>query len=354
MVGKVLVNGVKRMGISRFPALGTLFKIGLSVALFYWLIQGGVLDLSELAVFLHYPWLIVAAIAFWLLGPVMMASLRWKILLDVAGFQLSWLRAIRLQLVGVFFTTAMPGSLGGDVVKAVYLISDNPDKSKTLAMWSIVFDRIVGMCGLFLIGVIFILINSETIWQIKALRAFVPIVLGYVVAFGVLMLFIKASFRWKVSERSESTGLMRLVKALFRFVLAIRVFGSNFRVVCQALLLSVFAHGLSFMFFVGLCLGISQSINLSNLPELGAIFPVGMLITTLPISPGGLGVGHLAFSELFELVSLQSGANIFNAYFVSQLLLNLTGVLSYFTMSVRRKPNPSDQVSIELPYPTTK
>jgi hypothetical protein len=67
-------------------------------------------------------------------------------------------------------------------------------------------------------------------------------------------------------------------------------------------------------------------------PDLGifsAIFPLGVMTTALPLAPGGLGVGHVAFDKLFSLVGMSGGANVFNVMVLVQLALNLTGFVPY-------------------------
>ncbi len=56
---------------------------------------------------------------------------------------------------------------------------------------------------------------------------------------------------------------------------------------------------------------------------LAPVFPFGVLVTAVPLAPGGLGVGHAAFDKLFHLVGLPGGANVFNIFTLSQLGLNL-------------------------------
>ena len=68
------------------------------------------------------------------------------------------------------------------------------------------------------------------------------------------------------------------------------------------------------------------------------IYPLGMLTVVLPISVAGLGVGHLAFEELFSWVGLTGGANTFNVFIVGALAPSLVGVIPYLLM----KKSPSD------------
>ena len=54
-----------------------------------------------------------------------------------------------------------------------------------------------------------------------------------------------------------------------------------------------------------------------------------MLSLVLPISPGGIGVGHVAFAELFKLIGVEGGATIFNVYLVGQIAPAMLGAIPY-------------------------
>ena len=49
----------------------------------------------------------------------------------------------------------MPGAVGGDLVKAGYVIKENKDKSKSAVFMTIFLDRLIGMSGIFFIGTFF-------------------------------------------------------------------------------------------------------------------------------------------------------------------------------------------------------
>ena len=58
-------------------------------------------------------------------------------------------------------------------------------------------------------------------------------------------------------------------------------------------------------------------------------FPLGLLITAIPIAPGGVGTGHAAFSYLFQLFGSMRGADIFSLYVLSQFVLGGIGGIVY-------------------------
>jgi uncharacterized protein (TIRG00374 family) len=298
-----------------------------AVLLFAWMMFSGKLDLAELQVFTTHAQLAVASLGYWLIGPVILASLRWRLLLISAGYVMSVARSINLQLIGFFFTTVMPGSLGGDFVKVYYLIKDNPDKQRSLAMWTILLDRIVGMCGLFAVGAVFIYLSFGRLWAIPALRPVILLVYGYILGFIAFLIVLKLMRSRGGARVAHSGRVRRVLEKIYEILTAFRVYRDHLPTLLLSVLISTVSHALSFVLFAMLAQGLSS--GPVDLYALAAIFPIGMLVTTLPLSPGGLGVGHVAFEYLFTLAGLSNGANVYNAYFVSQTCLNLTGVIAY-------------------------
>lgn len=292
-------------------------------ALFAWLLSNNKIDLSAINPSTISVTVVAATVLYWLIGPVYLASWRWKLLLEAAGYKISLARSVTLQLIGFFFTTVLPGSLGGDFVKVFYLIKENPNKEKSLAFWAILFDRLIGMLGLFLTGAIFIAFNFETLWRTNAIKPLVILTYGYIFAFCAFIALINIVEVKKLNQRVS----IKAFHKVFDFITACKVYKGKNKTIIISSIISTLSHSLSFLAF--LCIANSLSPQSLDWVGLSAIFPIGMLITTLPLSPGGFGVGHFAFEQLFNLINMQGGANTYNIYFLSQTLLNLTGVVAY-------------------------
>lgn len=90
---------------------------------------------------------------------VAIASFRLKILLATQGMFLDIIHIIKLTFVGYFFSSFLPTSVGGDVVKAFY-ISKASDKA--MHSYTTVFiDRFFGMWTLFLMGAVALFYAKE-------------------------------------------------------------------------------------------------------------------------------------------------------------------------------------------------
>ena len=101
--------------------------------------------------------------------------------------------------------------------------------------------------------------------------------------------------------------------------------------------LSVLNHAIvfsSFLLFITPFLPVDASLS-----KIIAILPVGFIGSALPISPAGLGVGHVLFDNLFKLVQIYNGASLYNLYFIGNILVCLIGLLPY--LFVRKNLAPS-------------
>jgi uncharacterized membrane protein YbhN (UPF0104 family) len=79
---------------------------------------------------------------------------------------------------------------------------------------------------------------------------------------------------------------------------------------------------------------ISESISSEPLPllALAVIVPIGMLATTIPLLPAGVGTGHAAFLWLFTQVGSQQGADVFSLMVFFQVIVGLFGGVVYLKL----------------------
>ena len=306
----------------------TVLKLSLAAALIVWLVSSGKLDFSQLAVAYRYPSILIATVAYWLVCLVLLGAQRWRLLVKAVGYKLSWRRAIHLQQIGFFFNTTMPGAVGGDLIKVYYVIRDNKDKGKSLAFLSILLDRLVGLGGVFSIGLFVIFTHFSQVLASPILMSLLSMLLSFVLC--LVVFFGAALYRYRGED--PFLKLLKLPIWGFSFIRhlyeALREYRNHRRVVWYALLISIFNQMISLSLF---CLITNKMLpdQAINWAGIATIFPLGALVTALPIAPGGLGLGHVAFENLFRMIGLTQGANVFNLFTLTQLTLNVTGVIPY-------------------------
>ncbi len=131
-----------------------ILRFALVAAIFIVLYKTGQFDMVRLGCAFKRPDLIMLSAALLLLG-VLVNVQRWRILLKVQDFYISNTKAIKLTLIGDFFSVAIPGSVSGDIVKAYYLARGKKQKEKLIT--TIILDRLVGLYTMILMAILSII-----------------------------------------------------------------------------------------------------------------------------------------------------------------------------------------------------
>jgi uncharacterized protein (TIRG00374 family) len=335
----------RRSNARRFSlkiVLTTVLKMSFVGGLLWWMISTDKLHLSELSVFVTSPIFLVASFAFWLFFPVLLGSLRWFILLRGAGVDARFLRTMQLQLIGFFFNAAIPGAVGGDLAKAVYVVRDEQGR-KTAAMLSILLDRIAGLVGLFSIAFFASLLNLESLLQNPMTGS---LVVGLAIGMVFIVMFVALVFFPHKNGRDPFERILQRdlpgLSVLSKIYAALRAYRHVPMVLFQAWVLSVALQVAAMLYF-----WFTTYVVTGQQPAMAdfmIIFPFGAIATAIPVAPGGLGVGHLAYEKLYLLVGLNGGANVFNVFVLGQLTLNLLGFFPWIAMKSKIPVTESVQV----------
>lgn len=308
-------------------ALITLLKITVALGLIIWLVRSGKLDFQQLNVYSEIPVLLPLTILVWVCGPLLIAAYRWLQLLRGLDLGLPYPKVLLLQMIGLFFNAAMPGAVGGDVIKAVYIVRDQSRGNKTPAMLTILLDRILGLTGLFTIGLVAVLLNLPTLWAEPMLRLPVVAIIGVSVASAALFATVFLPFA------DDADPILRLLRRLPLGRIFEKIYGAfrQYRHAPGALIRGWLASVVMQLGMLAFCRTLAVYLLNEPVPwlQFATIFPLGIFTTAIPILPGGLGVGHVAFDRLFALIGYQGGANVFNAYFLGFMCLNLLGSIPY-------------------------
>jgi len=308
----------------------TALKWLIPLALIVWLLSSGKLDLRVLPRVYGDPLLFVANLVAWVGCSIVIAALRWKLLLRGLGFHLGFLRAMRFQFVALFMNTAVPGNVAGDVFKNVLASRSIPELTLPRTLTCVMVERVLGLAGLMLLSVVAVSLRFDAVYsRASALVPFVYL-LGAGTVGGVLVALIAARIAARSRGESEgaSQGLIAKVRARVADIGdALLAYARNPGTLGASFALSVLMHAV----FVALFYALSTRVGPSSLAllDIAVIYPIGMLTSILPLAPGGIGVGHAAFDSLFRLFSAPGGADVFNVFLVGQLVPNLLGVLPY-------------------------
>jgi len=213
---------------------------------------------------------------------------RWQIYLRALEIPMTHWGAVRLTFIGTLFNQIFLGSVGGDAVKVGYLIAHGESKSKSLM--SAILDRLSGFGALLLASVIFIWLRFDWLMQSTTVRAtiwFVGIYLGAIFLVLVLSFLLAGS---GLTRKLPEKVPMR--KWFIEFSEAYYVFVQHWRGTLLATGISCGILLSYYMTFYSAAQGFNADIGML---DFFAIMPAVDIISSLPISLGGLGVRENLF-----------------------------------------------------------
>ena len=211
----------------------------------------------------------------------LITSRRWHMLLETQDIHMGQGRAFVLNMVGSFYNSFMPGSTGGDVVKAYYAARHTTHRTR--AVMSVIIDRIVGLLALIILGGVMAAAQYRTPTCLKV--AVISGLLILATAVGLWMFYHPA-----LRRRSGLEWLLKRLPAqrqVHHAVEAMELYGRRPWIVVAALVMTFPVHMTTIISatFAGKAFGLS----------LGALYywaivPVVTLVGAIPISPQGAGV----------------------------------------------------------------
>jgi len=292
------------------PVLKFLFKIGLALGLLTWMVQSGRLDPKEL-VGRPKDWAWIALAGVLLLPSYLIASLRFKVLLDGLDMPCGYSRALTWTMIGSFFNVAMPSATGGDVVKVVYVAGAYPREKRAVAVLSVLVDRVMGLFGLFFLAFMVSIVGGAALSSragvsedVQAqMHDLVSLVRWFCLA-AVLCFGLLASKRLEASARRK-----RLVEALpmgaklEKLYMGFAGLRTRPKLVLAVLLLSMFNHS----FLIASYLVLAQGLHLP-IDATASMIVLPMLFFSRTFGfAGGFGTGEVAAGAVAPLMGLTAG-----------------------------------------------
>jgi len=254
--------------------------------------------------------LVAALVVIWV--QICVGGLRWRSVLLAMDAPFTIADAIRLFLIGAFFSQALPSSVGGDPVRMykAYKLG----LSIREAVNGVLLERVVTVVGLV------ILVDATQPWftpQVNhpsvnlILPAIIMITLGAAVGIGLLM----------VLDRLPATLMRwRLVRGLGNLGVDGRKVFLSATHLPRVMFWGVLTHiNISIAVFF-LATGLNLDVTLVDCLTL---MPLVVLIMTIPISIGGWGVRETAMVALFGLIGVPGEGAL-----VLSVLIGLVGVVA--------------------------
>lgn len=305
-------------------------KLAISLALLGIVFAANRESFAETLAHRPLPGRLAAALA-WYLGGVTLAFTRWWLLVRAVELPFTLREAFRLGWIGMFFNMVIPGAVGGDVVKAAYLMRDQDRKSRAVA--SIVIDRLVGLLGLFVLAGIAGIVAARGGLGRELRPLVISAWVAYAISLGLLILAFRIRPDGPISKRLEDRPRWR---RLFEELHATGVaYQRRLWWVVTAHALAALTHLANVMAFYEVSRALFPAREIPGLLGHLLLVPLVLFSTAIPLPFSGLGAAENVSALLFRVLDYTGGAVAMLGFRLLQLAAALLGAWVY--LSYRRQ-----------------
>jgi uncharacterized protein (TIRG00374 family) len=216
----------------------------------------------------------------------MISAYRWKFLSGALGFRLSFREFYDYYLIGMFFNLFLPGAIGGDMLRMVYL-AKSMGRKKREALLTLLAERGVGLVALLMLTSAVSLSRPIMALDLRLplkLLSYGPVYLDLRILLlslsGLMLLGYLSLWIAPLERLMEKIPQLSLLKQA-------KVYWANLGLLMKSVSISLFVHGL--MVLMHVLMASALHVHVDPL-YLTVVYGVVSLASVLPIAFNGFGV----------------------------------------------------------------
>ena len=227
---------------------------------------------------------------------LLIASVRWLKILDYLNISLSHKKCVAYTWTGMFFSQALPSSIGGDAYKIFQIKAIG--YSYKGAFCSVFSDRLFGLIGVFTLILMF---------PFAALAMEHQKILGFDIKFLMYGAVASVLFYFFFLKTLKNFQTSYNFSKVYQLIERLLLFKAPMKTLCFIVTSSFIIHSITILIF----LAIAHSFSVGISPVLYVILiPMMILVTTLPISVAGWGVREGFFVYVFGQFGVDNATSI--------------------------------------------
>jgi uncharacterized membrane protein YbhN (UPF0104 family) len=265
---------------------------------------------------------------------VLSTFVRWYILVRAVDLPFRMADAMRLGFIGLFFNTFLPGSVGGDAIKAWFLIKEQ--SRRTVAVATVIMDRAIALWAL----VWFVALLGAAFWlggllvgdgaeQCRRIVVVAWVIVGASMVVWCLLGLLPGRRADQFAERLER--LPRFGGHAAELWRAVWIYRCRPATVYGVMALSLAGFvGFVLLFYYSMLTlwDTSSGQEVPTLTQHFLIIPIGLVIQAMPLFPGGAGIGELGFGLLYDWVGASEAAGVQGSV-VQRIIMWVYGLIGY-------------------------
>jgi hypothetical protein len=299
-----------------------------------------------------------AILAFALIGGSTLVTFwRWYLLVRTLDFPFRRRDAIRYGFVGLVSNYIAPGSVGGDLFKAVLLVRDQKSR-RYAAFATVLLDRILGLLALFMVGVVATLLPHDFPDSPEVTANTTLLWIGSLAGLaGLGFMLLPATTRWGWVNRLPRLPVVGHI--LGELIHGVQLYQSRPLAVLAALGLSVVGHAGLITGFYFCALWLRQPTTW--IPTLAAHFyfmPNAELFGVVSMVPGGVGALEFAIQQSYVWLRPEtvaeadaSAAGLMAAIALRVLTAAISAIGGVYYLASRREFSAAIEEASHIPEP---
>lgn len=312
-----------------------LIQFGVAGVLVWAIFYFDIISVSDLVGLTRHPW---ALLFFCLCMGVLytLSSIRWHILLGCLDIAPPFAQTFRITYIASFWAASLLGGMASEFSRAYMIFRQTPDAKRKGAI-SILVDKVASLAALLLWACVCVAFKYDAMAH-SPLFTVVSVFLvmgGLFFAVFVGMLFVNKR-RLGVSQWIEKRFAGSAIGEQILMVSeAFYLFRSSPKVLLSVLGISVLNQAIMILILyqLGILLG-----GVMGFLDVGISGPVTILLNMLPISPGGIGVGEVAYAQINAILNSSSSMTISGTVFLTfRIITIVTSLPAVFFLFGKKK-----------------
>jgi uncharacterized membrane protein YbhN (UPF0104 family) len=329
----------KNAGSQKKNIITAVVRWSMAILLLALVIRSGKLDLSDLGWFREYPY---RALGLYLvaLSCALTAMVRWWQLARALDLKIDLGTAIRLGMLGQFFSTVLPGTVGGDFIKAVYVARRFPSRMARSVV-TLVADRLSGLTAVIFLGTLGTLAGFSRLTTLEGNMGHLVRSYAFLLA-GIGAVFFCVLFSFPFFAKKLPKHLPKFILKLPKSGILQQIYESlvDYRESPFALWRAVGLSMILQLVNVGVVWTVASTIfgphpwGTLDFPSFVLAYILGVCAMQIPLAPMGLGLGQIVFGPIFFTLGAPTtsfGAALITSQQLMQIFVNLLGVIFFAT-----------------------
>lgn len=212
-------------------------------------------------------------------------SLKWKLFLP----QYPYIKLLKFNFIGQFYTLILPGQITGEVVKAYILGKEVKNAEQVFA--SVFIDKITGFIGLLLISLLGLLFIYEK-FPSQIFWIFLSCIIICILTLLSIRLYYNLTLKYLILIKGKFSNFQNFINQIIQLLQAWHTYTKAHIKILFAILLGAFFQFHAVIIIMELAMELDIMLPL---PYWCCIFGIVAIALLLPLTIGGLGIREGTF-----------------------------------------------------------